>query len=254
MKELERSQIDLWFADLENFDLCRIHKECVDWLDLKETERAHRYQSQCQREQFVLGRILLRLILSKYSNCSPSALNFHTDKHGKLFLCPHNQSSLFFNLSHSYNRLVIAVSKVQGLGVDIELMNENRAILKVAKRYFSPLEFQELCNLPRSLQTRRFYELWTLKESVLKAYGVGLSGHLSKIKFAFPAPNKLDMSFEPTKLSSSVWQSWQIQTLKPYVLALSIRSLDTRISHIESQTLMSLDKIVAEETQIIRSF
>ena len=252
MKELKRSHIHLWFADFTGFDLRLVYEECAEWLNAEETDRMHRYQSLCQREHFVLGRILLKLILSNYVDCAPSEFSFNTDKHGKLFLS--NQSSLFFNLSHSHERLVVAVSRFRDLGVDIELIDEKRATIKIAKRYFSSSEFQDLYNLPRSLRVKRFYELWTLKESVLKAYGVGLSEHLSKIKFSFPTPDKLGMCFVPANRDSTEWQSWQIKTFERYLLALSIKSLDTRIVQIESQTLQSLDTIVPEETQIIRSF
>ena len=254
MKQLEKSQVHLWFAGLEKFDLCLVYKKYADWLSSEEIDRVSLYQSRRQREHFVLGRIILKLILSKYINCEPSTFKFHSDKRGKLFLSPSNKPSLFFNVSHSHDRLVIAVSRIRELGVDVEFAEESRAILKIAKRYFSQQEFQDLCNLPKSLQVRRFYELWTLKESVLKAYGVGLAGHLSQIKFAFPASGQIDMRFDLATHCSAEWQSWQIETSGPYALALAIRSLDTRITQIESHILISLDEVVLEETQIIRSF
>ena len=254
MKKLEKSQVHLWFASFENFDLRLVYEKYADWLNLEEIDRMSLYKSRRLREHFVLGRIFLKLILSKYINCEPSTFKFNSDKRGKLFLCPSNQPSLFFNVSHSHDRLVIAVSRIRELGVDIEFTEEKRAILKIAKRYFSQQEFQDLCNLPKSLQVRRFYELWTLKESVLKAYGVGLSGHLSQIKFAFPASGQIDMRFDLATHDSAGWQSWQIETEGPYALALSIKSLDTRITQIESHVLISLDQVVLEETQIIRSF
>ena len=251
MKELERSEVHLWSADLADFDLCLVYDKHVDWLNAEEKERMHRYQSLFQREHFVLGRVLLRLILSKYLDCEPSEFNFHTDKQGKLFL--NSQRSLYFNLSHSYERLVVAVSRARYLGVDIELMDEKRATLKIAERYFSASEFQDLCKLPKSLQAGRFYELWTLKESVLKALGVGLAGRLSKVKFAFPSSKKLDMQFVLAKQDSTRWQSWQLKAGDSYALALSAKPLGARINQIESQTLMSFDQVRPEVTQIIRS-
>ena len=117
MKQLEKSQVHLWFAGLENFDLCLVYEKYTDWLSSEEIDRMSLYQSRRQREHFVLGRILLKLILSKYINCEPSTFKFHSDKRGKLFLCPSNKPSLFFNVSHSHDRLVIAVSRIRELGV-----------------------------------------------------------------------------------------------------------------------------------------
>ena len=63
----------------------------------------------------------------------------------------------------------------------------------MAERYFSAAETRELRNLPKASQVKRFYELWTLKESVLKLVGPGYQRGLSKIEFSFPTSDKLVM-------------------------------------------------------------
>ena len=86
MKKLEKSQVHLWFATFENFDLCLVYEKYADWLNLEEIDRMSLYKSRRQREHFVLGRIFLKLLLSKYINSEPSTLKFNSDKRGKLFL------------------------------------------------------------------------------------------------------------------------------------------------------------------------
>ena len=197
--------------------------------------------------------MLFKTILSKYIGCAPADLKFDIDTRGKPFLSSDNTLSVTFNLSHSGNRVVFAVSKNQDLGVDLEIIKKERAILKIAERYFSPAETKELRNLPKASQVKRFYELWTLKESVLKACGYGLSRGLSKIEFSFPASDKLVMHSAPGNENLTHWQSWQIEEYKNYMLAVSIKSLDIKIENIKSFDFISFNESGVKETSIVRS-
>ena len=253
MSDLQRSEIHLWFADLNSLDRYAISSEVAHWLRGEEKNRYNRYQSQRQREHFLFGRVLLKTILSKYIGCAPADLKLDIDTRGKPFVSSDNTLSLTFNLSHSGNRVVFAVSKNQDLGVDLELIKKERAILKIAERYFSTSETRELRNLPKASQVKRFYELWTLKESVLKACGYGLSRGLSKIEFSFPASDKLVMHSAPGDENLTHWQSWQIEEYKNYMLAVSIKSLDIKIENIKSFDFISFNESGVKETPIVRS-
>ena len=253
MSDLQRSEIHLWFADLNSLDRYAISSEVAHWLRGEEKNRYNRYQSQRQREHFLFGRVLLKTILSKYIGCAPADLKFDIDTRGKPFVSSDNTLSLSFNLSHSGNRVVFAVSKNQDLGVDLELIKKERAILKIAERYFSTSETRELRNLPKASQVKRFYELWTLKESVLKACGYGLSRGLSKIEFSFPTSDKLVMHSAPGNENLTHWQSWQIEEYKNYMLAVSIKSLDIKIENIKSFDFISFNESGVKETPIVRS-
>ena len=253
ISNLQRSEIHLWFADLKSLDRSAMRNEVAHWLHGEEKNRYNRYQSQSQREHFLFGRVLLKTILSKYIGCTPVDLKFDIDTRGKPFLSSNNTLSVTFNLSHSDNRLVFAVSKSQDLGVDLEIIKKERAILKIAERYFSPSETRELRNLPKASQVKRFYELWTLKESVLKACGSGLSRGLSKIEFSFPTSDKLVMHSAPGSGNLNNWQSWQIEEYKNYMLAVSVKSLDIKIDNIKSFDFISFDETGVKETSIVRS-
>ena len=252
ISDLQRSEIHLWFADLNNLDRCAMSNEVAHWLHGEEQNRYNRYQSQNQREHFLFGRVLLKTILSKYVGCAPVDLKFDIDTRGKPFLSSSN-IPLTFNLSHTDNRIVFAVSKNQDLGVDLEIIKEERAILKIAERYFFPAETRELRNLPKTSQIKRFYELWTLKESVLKACGSGLSRGLSKTEFSFPTSDKLVMHSAPGNGNLTNWQSWQIEEYKNYMLAVSVKSLDIKIDNIKSFDFISSNETGVKETSIVRS-
>ena len=251
MSDLQKPEIHLWFADLNELDRYASSNVFVNWLHAAEKNRYNRYQSQSQRKHFLLGRLLLKAILSKYAGCPPTELTLDIDTRGKPFLSSNSPLCLSFNLSHSGNRFVLAVSKNYDLGVDIENIKRERAILKIAQRYFSLSEIRGLKNLSKALQITRFYELWTLKESVVKACGYGLSGRLSEIEFSFPASNKLKMHWAPGNLTH--WQSWQIKESENYMLALSAKSSGIKINKIKSYDFISASESVVRETIIVRS-
>ena len=117
ISHLQRSEIHLWFADLNSLDRSAMSNEVAHWLHEEEKNRYNRYQSQNQREHFLFGRVLLKAILSKYIGCAPVDLKFGIDTRGKPFLSLNNTLPLTFNLSHTDNRIVFAVSKNQDLGV-----------------------------------------------------------------------------------------------------------------------------------------
>ena len=251
MSDLQKPEIHLWFADLNELDRYDSSNVFVKWLHAAEKNRYNRYQSQSQRKHFLFGRMLLKAILSKYAGCAPTDLQLDIDTRGKPFLNSNNPLCLSFNLSHSGNRLVVAVSKNHDLGVDLENIKREREILKIAQRYFSLSEIRGLKHLSKALQITRFYELWTLKESVVKACGYGLSGRLSEIVFSFPASNKLKMHSAPGNLNH--WQSWQIKESENHMLALSVKSPDIKINKIKSYDFISLSESVVKETIIVRS-
>lgn len=127
-------------------------------------------------EKFVIGRAMLRLILSKYLNISPKKLTLSTNKYGKLFL---NEDifSIQFNISHSADLLLMAFSRKNELGIDIEKVRITQ-VLKIAQRVFSQREYMELLKLPQYEQQSKFFTYWTYKEAYLKALGYGWSAPL----------------------------------------------------------------------------
>ncbi len=99
-------------------------------------------------------------------------------KNGKPYLPDYPQ--IHFNLAHSEN-MVLAVFARAEVGCDIEYMK--KADLKLAKRFFCPEEYEFLADLPKEQQDSFFFQLWTLKESFLKATGMGLELPLNEFGF-----------------------------------------------------------------------
>jgi 4'-phosphopantetheinyl transferase len=167
-----------WTApDEETIDLWRLllhhHEEDIGLLDAEERQRMARLIVATKRAQRIAARAAVRRILARYLNVVPQALRFDYDEHGKPRLAPDQR--LFFNLSHSSDLGLLAVSRSGRLGVDLELVDPDRPLLRIAARVFSPSERQLVADLNDADRARVFYRLWTLKEAYLKFWGTGFS-------------------------------------------------------------------------------
>jgi 4'-phosphopantetheinyl transferase len=118
----------------------------------------------------------LREILARYLGVSPTALTFITGENGKPSLIgPQGRCSLRFNLSHSGNIALFAVAIDREVGVDVEYVYRHVETAEIVTRFFSAKEAAALKKLSHDRRDRFFFGLWTRKEALLKASGVGLA-------------------------------------------------------------------------------
>lgn len=253
--QLTTKQIHLWFADHADFDADELQASCDEWLTKAELARCKRFQIDRRRKEFLLGKMLVRTVLSEYGSLSPGQWQFTENEYGR----PSVSAGLItpeihFNLSHSGERLVLAVSRMAEIGVDIEASNRARRIERIAGRYFSEAEVHALLQLDGEGQLARFYDLWTLKESYIKARGMGLALPLQKFGFdlagddaiAFYAARELDA--EPGR-----WRFWQLATGGGYKLALAVKpGADTDIIQIDSFKRLTASGTRALQSRILR--
>ena len=132
---------------------------------------------------YTVAHAALRSILAGYLNVTPGDLEFEIGRRGKPRPAPtFTKDKLEFNLSHSHEVALIAVTREKEIGVDVERVREDFAFVEVAERYFTAGELSAIRALPQDLQRRAFYQCWTSKEAFLKAKGVGLSGELDEVE------------------------------------------------------------------------
>ena len=143
-------------------------------LSPEELERADRFGNPASRSAFLVARSTLRGVLAHELGTDAAALRFATGPHGKPFL-QDPLTALRFNLSHSGDVVVCAVAWEREVGVDVERFKPDIHHAALARRFFSPLENEQLFSLPPALRPAAFFAAWTRKEALVKAWGVGLS-------------------------------------------------------------------------------
>ncbi|MCW8345650.1 4'-phosphopantetheinyl transferase superfamily protein [Vibrio sp. ZSDZ65] len=185
-------QVDLWVCPLVDLNqkTNRLNK-LQSWLSDDELSKVSRYRQPHAQLTALYVRCILRAILSRYSPIQPQQWAFEYGKKGKprLSTLQREQTGLNFNLSHSKDYLLIALLKSDDesmmLGADIEHARENTDIHSIMNHYFSSQEIDDLKALNRSEQRGRFFDLWALKESYIKATGQGLATSLKSFAFDF---------------------------------------------------------------------
>lgn len=162
--ELTNHTCHLWLVDLA------VGNIQPDLLSQTEQARAARFKFPQHRQRFIASHTALRRILAGYVDAKPQQLVFQKAVHGKPSLTDY--PDLHFNLSHSNTTALIAVARHE-IGVDIEQVKK-RDELKLAKRFFTQTEYQWLAAHATKDISPAFFKLWTRKEAVLKATGLGL--------------------------------------------------------------------------------
>ena len=141
-----------------------------------ERERADRLIVRQVRNRFVAARGLLRRILGSYLELEPGTLTLKTNQYGKPFLPERpDRQRLDFNLSHSADLAILALTERCEVGIDLEQVRDGLPFQDMARQFFSRQEQWDLFSLPLNLQLAAFYRCWTRKEAYLKGYGNGFS-------------------------------------------------------------------------------
>lgn len=156
-------------------------------LDETEKKRAARFKFDIHQKRFIIAKSILRKVLSLYLKMPAEEIIFHTNAHGKPFV---ENSTIQFNVSHSEDLAVFAVTSQQAIGVDIEKI-ETQFDEQVAKRFFSEQEYTHLITRKLAEQAKTFYALWSMKEAVIKLKGEGLYRPLSSFSVTEENPDYL---------------------------------------------------------------
>ena len=132
------------------------------------------------KELVLISQILLRFTLLHDFKIKHEYMKISIGKYGKPFL--KDVSKLHFNLSHSGDWAFLAVSD-KGIGIDVE--KEMEIDIDIARKYFSPVEYEYLNDIKNDKINNIFFEIWTLKESYVKALGVGLNKSLNSFSIMY---------------------------------------------------------------------
>ena len=177
-----------------------------------ESDRAARFHFAQDRNRFIAARSILREILSFYLNCCPAEVCFAYQPNGKphLRFQPLLNKDLRFNLSHSGEVAMYAISRGREIGVDVELSRLNISWAELAGSFFATGEVAALHRLSAKDRMRGFFNCWTRKEAYVKARGEGLSIPLDafEVSLAPTDPPALCRVSDPKELER--WSLWDL--------------------------------------------
>lgn len=164
------NHVDIWriALDLEVDSVKRFEST----LSADEVERAAKFQFAKDRDRYIIAHGFLRDVLTRYLGGEPAQFKFFVNSFGRPSLKDHEFE---FNLSHSADFALVALTLNRKIGVDVERIRSGISAHVIARQYFSKIEVAELEALPLELRERAFFVGWTRKEAYIKAQGMGLS-------------------------------------------------------------------------------
>lgn len=144
--------------------------ECESLVLPEERERAARYHQQADRHRHLIGRAVLRVALGRLLDVAPAAVALRLTAFGK----PSCDGGPSFNIAHSGDEVLVALASCGRLGVDVEAVRDLPDLFSVARASFVVAEVSALASQPPEAQLRHFYRIWSRKEAILKALGIGI--------------------------------------------------------------------------------
>ena len=142
----------------------------------EENERASRFIHVPDKQLYIASRVYTPLLLTLYSGCN---VKIETHERNKPFIKNDGvRAHLHFNISHTEGLLLVGISRAD-IGVDAEVVRPE-IYTGVIDECMSSAEKDLIEKSPDA--ARAFYSLWTQKESLLKADGIGLTDNLSQLE------------------------------------------------------------------------
>lgn len=227
MLAIDSRTAHIWVLDFTRFTNPDLLAQYRLLLSPEESARMARFAYPHLQQRYLLARALVRCSLSHYAKIAPQDWQFAAEKNGKPYLI-NPPLPLSFNLSHSGERAVLAISLASPLGIDIEQLARKRDWIGIAQHYFHASEMEHLVNLPEAEQHLFFFRLWTLKESYLKARGTGISTGLDKAAFRITAAGVQVEFAAELKEQTSDWQFYHYSLQPDYLLSLACQQAQAR--------------------------
>jgi len=174
----EKKQVDIWICEISK------HKSLLQfeyYLSREEKFKASKFKFEKDRNHFIITHVFLRIILSKYLETEPSFLEFKYGKNDKPYLSQCS-SDCSFNISKTKDLAVVAIGTSGKVGVDIERIEPDFDYSEIIVNYFSKKEQESIKSSIENIANTQFFYLWTRKEALVKALGVGLDCDLKEME------------------------------------------------------------------------
>ena len=252
---ISADRIDVWctyFDGIPDDLLVRYRALLTD----AEREQAGRFHFAADRRRYLVTRALVRTMLSRYAPIAPDEWSFSTTPYGRPEIANDDRTAktLSFSVSHTPGLIVLGLTHRQAIGIDIENVRAGEAALDVADRFFAPAEVAALNALPADRRRARFFDYWTLKESYIKARGMGLSIPLDHVAFHFPDDGRVELSTS-VQLHDDArrWRFWQLRPSAGYLIALCVERAGDARPEVRTRSVIPFSREESLDCEILRT-
>ena len=168
--------IFIYNLEILNHVFSNTETKLLNFLSNNRKQKVLSYYFEADRLLSLYSALLTRMCLNVITGIPHKELTFTYTQFGKPYL---NNCNTFFNISHTKNCILLAISTDAGIGADIENL-QTTPPYNIIDEVFHPAEIEFIYQTQPSFQAK-FYEIWTRKESYLKWLGTGLTSNIKNL-------------------------------------------------------------------------
>lgn len=191
-----------------------------------EQERMARFVKRDDRARYAAAHLLVRWALARSLGEPELALSLDQTERGKPFVTdPALAAEVSFSLSHTRGLVGCALWSTAPVGLDLEASTRRLQVVELLDTVLSSGEREqwERAGLAEGPALERFLEIWTLKEALSKALGVGLSVAPEEWSFDLDtSPIHRLLSLPDAFGDPARWQFEQTRSPEGHVVSLAI--------------------------------
>lgn len=176
--------IDIYICKINSKNLISSNSVLLNYVSEQKKQKFLLHHNPILASQSLIGEILLRISICNILNIPNNEIHFYNNEFNKPLF--NHSSGYFVNVSHSGDWVVSAVCD-KPVGVDIERIKS--IYYEGAQDFFTNDEFSLLMKKKENERLSYFFELWTLKESYVKAIGKGLNYPLNTFCITYDGCN-----------------------------------------------------------------
>lgn len=162
--------MEIYAVKISDINDERLNELCL-FINTEKKSKIERFTIKKDKIRTLIGDLLIRSIIVEKLGIKNKKIIFNKNEYGKPYL--KDYINFNFNISHSGEFVVCAIDD-KPIGIDIEQI-KHMEYEDIAESFFSVSEFEYIAKADLRSRAKRFYEIWTLKESYIKCCGQGLS-------------------------------------------------------------------------------
>ena len=205
----------------------------IDCLNDAEKDRAARFLNERARNEFIQSRAFLRRLLESCGAGPAKQIAFSYSANGKPELAD-VETRLQFNVSHTRELAVFAVTRSHPVGIDVEWLGATKEAEGIVASRFAPEEQAEFAALGEEMKQRGFLQGWTRKEAFIKALGRGLGYDLASFAVTLVGPARLlRVAADAGRVSD--WTLADLPISPNHCAAVAVRGMNMRVKNVQAR-------------------
>lgn len=222
-------------------DFIHLKSDLSKFLSTSESSRGGRFHQKLDENRFIICRSILKIVLAAHTKMEAKNIEFDYHFNKKPYLASH--PNLHFNVSHSENFAVIAISRNK-VGIDIEHVSNDFNFNEILSGVFVENEISVIQNAVH--KKHAFYNSWTRKEAFAKALGKGIDENFKAIP-CLDGEHSIDSALYNT---TADWHLYSFDFADQYLGAVAFENLSTISKNIMLFTIPNTMESLLEMIQI----